>query len=56
MRNTLVIIFINKMDSEGQNPFDLLDELEEKLFIHTRPLKLAYQQWFNIFRGLQPSP
>lgn len=38
MRNTPVIIFINKMDREGQNPFDLLDELEEKLFIHTRPL------------------
>ena len=31
MRNTPVIIFINKMDLEGQDPFDLLDELEEKL-------------------------
>ena len=38
MRNTPVIIFINKMDREGQNPFDLLDELEEKLGINVRPL------------------
>ena len=25
-----VIIFINKMDRDGKDPFDLLDELEEK--------------------------
>ena len=28
MRRTPVMIFINKMDREGKNPFDLLDELE----------------------------
>ncbi len=38
MRNTPVIIFINKMDREGRDPFDLLDELEEKLSIRVRPL------------------
>jgi len=38
MRNTPVIIFINKMDRDGKSPFDLLDELEEKLNIKTRPL------------------
>ncbi|MFN3530501.1 MAG: peptide chain release factor 3 [Bacteroidia bacterium] len=38
MRNTPVIIFINKMDREGQDPFDLLEELEEKLNIKTTPL------------------
>lgn len=38
MRNTPVIIFINKMDREGRDPFDLLDELEEKLNIRVRPL------------------
>ena len=31
MRNTPVIIFINKMDREGRDPFDLLDELEQEL-------------------------
>ncbi|UTW62071.1 peptide chain release factor 3 [bacterium SCSIO 12741] len=38
MRNTPVIVFINKMDRPGQDPFDLLDELEEKLNIKVRPL------------------
>jgi len=38
MRNTPVIVFINKMDREGRDPFDLLDELEAKLSIKVRPL------------------
>jgi peptide chain release factor 3 len=38
MRNTPVICFINKLDREGQDPFDLLDEIEEKLNIKVRPL------------------
>ena len=38
MRDTPVIVFINKMDLEGRDPFDLLDELEKKLGIRTRPL------------------
>lgn len=38
MRNTPVIVYINKMDLDGQDPFDLLDELEEKLSINVRPL------------------
>ena len=38
MRNTPVIVFINKLDREGRDPFSLLDELERELGIHTRPL------------------
>ena len=38
MRNTPVIIFVNKMDREAKDPFDLLDELEEELVIGVRPL------------------
>jgi peptide chain release factor 3 len=38
MRNTPVIIFVNKLDREGKDPFDLLDELEQKLDIKARPL------------------
>lgn len=38
MRDTPVIVFINKMDLEGRDAFDLLDELEEKLNINVRPL------------------
>ena len=44
MRNTPVIIFINKMDREGRDPFDLLDELEEELNIHVRPLSWPINQ------------
>ena len=38
MRNTPVIIFINKLDRDGKESFDLLDELESKLNIGVRPL------------------
>lgn len=38
MRHTPVIVFINKMDREGQDPYDLLEEVEKELSIHTRPL------------------
>ena len=38
MRDTPVIVFINKMDRYGKDPFDLLDEIEEKLKIKVRPL------------------
>ncbi len=38
MRNTPVIVFINKLDREGQNAFDLLDEIEKELKIKVRPL------------------
>jgi len=38
MRNTPVIVFINKMDREGQDPFDLLDEIESNLGIKVRAL------------------
>ncbi len=38
MRSTPVIIFINKMDRDGKNPFDLLEEVEKKLNIKTQPL------------------
>jgi peptide chain release factor 3 len=38
MRHTPVIIFINKLDREGQDPFALLDEIEKELDINVRPL------------------
>ena len=38
MRDTPVIIFVNKLDLEGRDPFELLDELEEKLSIKVRPV------------------
>ncbi|MDD2511773.1 MAG: peptide chain release factor 3 [Proteiniphilum sp.] len=38
MRHTPVMIFVNKMDREGRDPFDILDELEEELQLSVRPL------------------
>jgi len=38
MRDTPVIVFINKMDRDGKNPFDLMDEIEKELKIHLHPL------------------
>ncbi|MEO1099726.1 MAG: GTP-binding protein, partial [Bacteroidota bacterium] len=38
MRKTPVICFINKLDREGRDPYDLLDDIEEKLSINVRPL------------------
>lgn len=38
MRKTPVIVFINKLDRDGKDPYDLLDEIEETLNIQVRPL------------------
>lgn len=38
MRKTPVIIFVNKLDREGRDPFEILDELEKELHIGVRPL------------------
>jgi len=38
MRNTPVIVFVNKLDRNGKDPFDILDEIEEELDIKVRPL------------------
>lgn len=38
MRHTPVIIFINKLDREGKDPYALLEETEKELNIHVRPL------------------
>lgn len=57
MRNTPVIIFVNKMDRDGKDAFDLLDELEEKLSIKTRPLSWpigigpTFQGVYNLFNS-----
>lgn len=38
MRDTPIIVFINKLDRVGKDAFDLLDELEEKLGLNVLPL------------------
>lgn len=51
MRNTPVIIFINKMDREGKEAYDLLDEIEEKLNISLCPLSWPIGQG-HTFKGV----
>lgn len=38
MRDTPVIVFVNKMDRDGKNRFDLLEEVEKELNIHLHPM------------------
>jgi peptide chain release factor 3 len=38
MRKTPVIVFINKMDRDGKNRFDLLEEIEKELKIQLHPM------------------
>ena len=38
MRKTPIIVFINKLDREGKDGFDLLDEIEAKLGLTVTPL------------------
>jgi peptide chain release factor 3 len=38
MRDTPVIVFINKLDRDGKPPFDLLDEIEKELSLRLHPL------------------
>ena len=51
MRNTPVIVFVNKMDRNGNNPFDLMDELEKELNIRVRPLSWPINQG-DKFKGV----
>ena len=55
MRNTPVIVFVNKLDRDGKDPFDVLDEIEQELNIKVRPLSwpismgVTFQGVYNMF-------
>ncbi|HDQ25456.1 MAG TPA: peptide chain release factor 3 [bacterium] len=51
MRNTPVIIFVNKLDREGRNPVDILDELEKKLDIRACPMSWPIGMG-SLFKGV----
>src|SRR6476469_9990254 len=38
MRDTPVIVFVNKMDRDGKNRFDLIEEIEKELSIQLHPM------------------
>tara|TARA_R110002050_G_scaffold263742_1_gene404365 strand:+ start:1423 stop:3012 length:1590 start_codon:yes stop_codon:yes gene_type:complete len=51
MRKIPMLVFINKMDREGQDAFDLLDELEQKLGLSVTPLSFPIGMGYD-FKGI----
>jgi len=51
MRNIPMIIFINKMDREGKDAFELLDEIEQKLNLTVTPLSFPIGMGYD-FKGI----
>jgi len=51
MRKIPMIVFINKLDREGKEAFDLLDEVETKLGLRVTPLSFPIGMGFN-FKGI----
>ena len=51
MRNIPMIVFINKMDREGKDAFDLLDEVEQKLGLRVVPLSFPIGMGYD-FKGI----
>ncbi len=51
MRNIPMIVFINKLDREGKDAFDLLDEIEQKLGLSVTPLSFPIGMGYD-FKGI----
>ena len=51
MRNIPIIVFINKLDREGKDAFDLLDDLEQKLGLSVTPLSFPIGMGYD-FKGI----
>lgn len=51
MRNIPMIVFINKLDREGKDAFDLMDEVEQKLGLSITPLSFPIGMGYD-FQGI----
>lgn len=51
MRKIPIIVFINKLDREGKDAFDLLDEVEQKLGLRVVPLSFPIGMGYD-FKGI----
>ncbi len=51
MRNIPMLVFINKLDREGKDAFDLLDEVEQKLGLTVTPLSFPIGMGYD-FKGI----
>jgi len=51
MRNIPMIVFINKLDREGKDAFELLDEIEQKLNLTVTPMSFPIGMGYD-FKGI----
>jgi peptide chain release factor 3 len=51
LRNIPIMTFINKMDREARDPFELVDEIADQLQLHVAPMNWPVGQGLN-FRGV----
>jgi len=51
MRSIPMIVFINKLDREGKDAFELLDEIEQKLKLRVTPLSFPIGMGYD-FKGI----
>ena len=51
MRSIPMIVFINKLDREGKDAFELLDEIEQKLHLKVAPLSFPIGMGYD-FKGI----
>ncbi len=51
MRKIPIMVFINKLDREGKDAFELLDEIEQKLHLKVRPLSWPIGMGYD-FKGV----
>lgn len=57
MRKTPVMIFVNKLDRESKDPFEIMDIIEDELGIHVVPLSwpinngVRFKGVFNLFQN-----
>lgn len=55
MRATPIATFVNKMDREGKDPIELLDEIEKELAVEVRPVTWPVGQG-KLFKGVYNIP
>jgi peptide chain release factor 3 len=51
MRSIPMLVFINKLDREGKDAFDLMDEVEKKLGLHVTPMSFPIGMGYD-FQGI----
>ena len=51
IRNIPMIVFINKLDREGKDAFDLMDEVEQKLGLRVTPMSFPIGMGYD-FKGI----